>query len=266
MRKSIFLLPVILLLTSCGTVYYMPNQHNVPLLRERGEVRINAAKANAGMISGPQDLPKAFYHTLRDQAGTRELQAAAAVSGHVGVMANATWYGQKELTNSQYGRLYEIAPGYFHAIGKHGVIEGYGGIGMMKTRHVYNDGHYSDTRFTRPFIQPIIGYASRNFDAALSTRVVRLHCNRRTTVGSIAERHLSEQIDTGDGRTLIEPAVMVRFGARSIKLQVQLGWSFCQGKEFARVDRTFGAGIQVNINNAFKRTTTSTTKPGSAAH
>lgn len=247
------LIALSLLFTSCGMQYYMPNRHNIPLLRERGEVRIVAAKANAGMVSGPQYLPNAILNTLVNQTPAHELQMACAVSGRIGIMANAAWFSTSGSRTSQRGRILEIAPGYFHPFGKHGVVEGYAGIGVLKSNHNYGSSQYADARFIRPFLQPIIGYASRHFDAALSTRLVWLRCTGRSLTGEEAIQALPEQIEVGGSRTLVEPTIMTRFGTRSLKLQIQFGWSFCTGKEFIRADKTFGVGLQININNAFGR-------------
>jgi hypothetical protein len=259
--RCIPLLTLSLLLASCSHYYYMPNQHNIPLLRERGEVRIVAAKVNAGMITGPQNLPRATLNTLVNPTPGHDLQFASAVSKHIGLMANAAWFGTGTTEHGQRGGILELAPGYFHALGKHGVVEGYAGIGILRSNHFYGPEQYANAHFVRPFLQPIIGYASRNFDAALSTRVLWLHCTDRDYLGEEAMHALPDQIEVGGTRTLVEPTFMTRFGIRSIKLQLQFGFSLSAGKEFRRVEQTFGAGVQVNINNAFRPASGRSSKP-----
>lgn len=239
------------LLSSCTMEYYMPNQHNVPLFRERGEVRVVAAKANAGMITEPTQLPRAVFNTVVNPTPEHDLQVAVAVTDHIGVMANTAWFKMEGNSLQAHGRILELGAGYFHKLGGHGVVEGYAGIGTLRSRHDYGSGRYAEARFVRPFLQPIIGYASRNFDMALSTRLASLHCNTRDTNNPFDPYDGQRVIPIGDSRLMIEPTALFRFGSRSLKLQFQFGYSFCRGGEFTRVDKTFGAGFQLNINNAF---------------
>lgn len=241
------------LLSSCTMESYMPNQHNVPLFRERGEVRVVAAKANAGMISEPAQLPRATFLTVVDRAPEHDLQVAVAVADHIGVMANAAWFKMEGRSQQARGRILELGAGYFHKLGGHGVLEGYAGVGVLRSRHDHGTGRYAEARFVRPFVQPIIGYASRNFDMALSTRLAWLHCTSRDAYGTFDPHEVQRVIPIGDARLLVEPMALFRFGSRSLKLQLQFGYSLCQGEEFSRVEKTFGAGFQVNINNAFRR-------------
>src|ERR1044072_8929111 len=75
------------LLSSCATTMYTTNAVNVPLLKEKGEVKINATQ--------------------------NDLQAAIAVSDNIGIMANGYYKNYDGSNNYKHGgSMGELGIGY----------------------------------------------------------------------------------------------------------------------------------------------------------
>jgi|GEM_PF-2315111 len=238
----LFLLPV--LLSSCGEYYYMANAVNVPLSREKGEICASGlgGSARRNTASGPAASNTAL------EAGSVEFQAAYALSHHWAVMANTARFTH----GRDVGRLWEAGAGYHARTDKHLVTEVYAGCGIGRLALNERPVHATTITMIRGFVQPNIGYASRNFEMALSARICPLWY-------SGFEKNTGDPEDPNSGipascRVLVEPAFTLRAGFRGAKLQLQ--WCATQnlGRQFPMVDRTFSLGLYLNINNAFKKT------------
>lgn len=234
-----------LLLGSCNAYLYMPNMHQVPLLREKGEARL----AYAG--SSSRNGPLIIFN--EDGASGTELQAAYAVSDHWGLMVNGASVHANDKTSYGRGRLIEAGVGRFYPLGRHFTAEGYAGLGRGDVRYVY--GKFP---FWRLFAQPSIGYASRNFDFAITARLCYLDHDQAgsaslsTAPGGTWE---SAQVasELGNGRLMLEPGFVLRAGTRVLKFQIQYVHSTNLGRPLTMLEDNLSMGVQLNINNAFKR-------------
>ena len=237
--------PFLILLCSCGQYLYIPNAQNVPLFREKGEVRATAIKSNIG-TAPISSLPSAILYTALDESTGVEFQGAYSLSDRWGVMGNAAFFGGDE----QRGGIWELGGGYHTSLGTHFVAELYAGFGIGNVR--YRGGR---TTPLRAFFQPDFGFTSRNFEAILSLRMCQLWYRGTEYYVQYPVNHSPDPKDLvpGSGRLLIEPAITLRFGPRSAKLQVQ--WCSVRnlGKPFRMADQTFSVGFNLNINNSFGR-------------
>jgi hypothetical protein len=229
-----------LLLSGCYHYYYSPNQHNVPLFKDKNEARVSGA-----YISG-------------DQVKGCDIQAAYSVSKQVAVIANAFIVNPRaQLQNntpgesagnigSGKGQLYELGAGYFKPIpcrdnrlSKKIVFETYGVMGLGNSQGLYGNypGYSVNTRLFKGYLQPSIGSTTNLFDLIFSAKIGVLH-----TFG-IQNSYTAQAYDTlmahgssiGNDlailhrdRTafLFEPAFMIRAGFKYVKLHFEVGGSF----------------------------------------
>ncbi|MBA3971314.1 MAG: hypothetical protein H0X46_04100 [Bacteroidetes bacterium] len=207
---TISLCTAALLLTSCSTTLYVPNTVNVPLLKEKGEIKLNIDQNN--------------------------LQAAVAVSEHVGVMVNGFYRDHIGSNSYQHkGALGEIGVGYFKPLDDDPfVLEAFvgAGVGNVSKSEVLTNGNESrtatfDARATKVFIQPELGYTSRFFDLALSPRFSMIKFSdfnsSNYTEGELANDYLDKGRLTSNPYLFAEPAVTMRIGYKWLKLQAQYG-------------------------------------------
>src|SRR5688500_3325714 len=104
-------------LTGCTHYAYVPNMHNVPLFRERNEVRLSGARGTCSDMAGTS-------------VTTTEVQTAYSPTDHLGVTGNFI-YGKsgEDESGSGSGHMIELGAGYFHPITDRFVVEVYAGYG-----------------------------------------------------------------------------------------------------------------------------------------
>ncbi len=231
------LLTIPVLLGACSQYYYMPNMHQVPLLREKGETRI------AGSASAESLEP---YNEVN---GT-ELQFSSAVTDKTGVMLNGAAYTSPH--SEGRGRFIEAGAGRYLVLGRHWTAEGYAGIGRGEVSY-----SGERTALWRLFAQPSIGYASRNFDFAITTRLCYVdHDKTQITVGHpnlSDEAYSALQNEIAHGRMLLEPGFLLRTGTRAVKLQLQYAYSANLGRRLSMLKENISIGLHLNINNSFQK-------------
>lgn len=240
---------VITLLTSCTHYYYGPNSNNVPMLENKGDVRILAAAASAEESSG------------------FELQTAYAAANHFGVMLNlytATGKDESSSTNGTNttergnGLYIEAGGGYFTYAGKttNWIFETYAGVGTGSIKNQYGNAEQSKVGVTKFFLQPSIGYVNNRgtFQAAISSRFSSVHLavkESNVTVNSSEDFTQVATIKSNPNYIFWEPSILFRFGIPHAKLQLQLTPS----SAFSKPDINFQQNVfSIGIFFAFKST------------
>ncbi|MCC7028830.1 MAG: hypothetical protein IT257_00895 [Chitinophagaceae bacterium] len=202
------------LFSACSPKYYVPNTQNVPLLTKRGELNLSAA-GNAKQL---------------------EVQGAFALTQRIGIMANAALFIPKSENNGNdgHGSLGEVGAGYFLPIANHFIFEAYGlvGYGGMENDMPGTVTAYPTTtgklnaNILRLALQPNIGFKSKYFHAAISSRLVSVNYSRIR--GSLTYNNIDQAAYLQSNKSLFmaEPAITLRGGLQHIKLQVQLSGSY----------------------------------------
>jgi len=206
----------LLVTASCTKIMYLPNAQNVPSLKSKNDIDLNL--------------------------GTRNFQAAYAITDHFGISANAL-VGSSEWTVGSNGNdtEYDIsrfnlegAVGYFNNFAGNGIFQVFGGGGIGKYDYDYYDvingvggplNEYSANSI-KLYLQPAIGMSSDYFDVFFSTRLVGLNFTGETTNISeteLFEEDLSELLDPF--YTFLEPCLTFRVGYKWVKLHFQTMYS-----------------------------------------
>ncbi len=215
----ILLAGLVVLVSSCSHVYYMPNMQHVPLLEEKGDVSASA------------DLVESEY------SEGFELQGAYAVGDHVAVMGGYTRMFSTE-NDLISGRYYEGGAGSYWRFGKHGIAEAFLNVGS---------GLISSSQLTSSFlkfnVQPAIGYTSKNFEAAVAIRLARIDISIED---DDRERYFQEDPNVGSW-FLIEPGAVIRVGSKNLKLQIQYCRSFGHEEALLMLRQNFSLGLQFSL-------------------
>ncbi len=240
----LFLLAVAMLGSSCHMThyYYMPDPQNVPLFRQKREARLEASTGSSGAL-----------------LGVRHLEAAYAATDHLGVVADASFFHAKDdVLYTQYeecnSQLLQVGAGCYGKFSEQMLWETYAGYGAGSDRNKYAEGGSTDIRFRRYFLQPAIGFSSRWFEAALSTRLCALQYDQQNTTGKLAPNDVEDlgALARPGTHWLAEPAITLRFGWRSCKFQIQSVWSKALNGDLPMTNNTVIMGLQFNSNSAFK--------------
>ena len=207
------LLAVLLASGGCNPKYYAPNTHNVPLLSRDGDY--------------------AALFAFGDSRG--ELQGAYAFTEDIGVMLNAAYFerGDDEDGDGGEGGLLELGFGYQTQLGEPFQLGVFGLLGGGNLENHFpstlagNPGTTGilEANLTRFGVQPVIGFRSTYFEAAASMRVMRLRYSDVTGSLVFAGEDQVQLLRSQAEHTLLEPALTVRAGLPTVKLQLQLGLS-----------------------------------------
>ncbi|MFT2008199.1 hypothetical protein ACMA1I_05950 [Pontibacter sp. 13R65] len=241
-RISLFYMLLLLLASGCSVVY-TPTMQNVPLMQEKGDLK---------MVLNPNNL-----------------QAAYAVSDHIAVMANGSYNRTKWTisdssnttphTYKPYRYNLEAAVGYYRPVIEKVFMEVYGGAGFGHT-HLHNHPIFVGNTSDEPeeqhrlfsadnrkiFIQPTIGLSEDVVELSISSRLVAQQFrNVSTTYSDWYLEH--NQLANVDQHThlFVEPCFTLRVGFKWVKFQTQAIYS-------AKISRPELAYKPVQLNFALQ--------------
>ena len=214
--SSLLLGSVALLLGSCSHYYYVPTAHNVPLFREKDELRISGSYAE-GLETKCIDI-----------------QAAYSLTDKIGIMTDfmSAKGGSRLDHNYGKGNYFDAAVGYFKPLSKFGVFEIYGGLGRGDQYHEYSSFYYNksmgyaDLSFLKLYMQPSFGFTSDFFDFAVSTRISRITFNNiNNNLSGNTDSYNNLFALSDKSHLFLEPGITVRAGWKSVKVQLQAVFS-----------------------------------------
>lgn len=222
--------------SSCSTTMYTTNAVNAPLLKEKGELKVNITQ--------------------------NDLQAAVAVTDKVGIMANGYYNNYNGSNNyKHYGGMGELAIGYLLNSEKNNlVMETYIGTGLGKIHKqeqftdVANNTYMAnfDANAVKGFIQSNLGYRSKYFDVALTPKFSFVKYTSFNS-NNYSQNKLEEDYLDGNRLTtplyvFAEPAITVRGGYKFIKLQAQYGLTLNLGPHNIRNTADFASlGLVIDL-------------------
>lgn len=201
------------ILAGCSPIYYVPNTHNVPLLRGKGE----------GSLS------------VHGGSGRGEVQTAYAIGEGALVMLNGAFYEKRDDRDGDGGSggFTELGAGHYRRLGGIFIFDACGLLG-------YGDfeNHFPSTKAANPGTtgeingkllrygaQSSAGFRTAYFDAALSLRIAGLYYYDVNGSLVFGGRNQADYLMEERRQALVEPAVTLRGGFDFFKLQLQLGGS-----------------------------------------
>lgn len=224
MKRLLLYLAAFPLWVACNPVFYSPSSQHIPLLTEEKEFSASASYVTA------------------ESTESMALKAAYAINPHWALMAGGSFHFNGETdshTASGGGGYIEGGAGYFKRIGEKFVFDTYGlvGFGGMNNRFPQSVTNYPNTNgrieanLLSLAVQPAIGFKSRYFEAALSTRASLI--NYRNIQGSLVAQNADQQSPSSQqeylaahrNNFLLEPALTLRGGLEFLKLELQTGVS-----------------------------------------
>ncbi len=245
LKRLLFFILLLASFSSCK-IMYIPNAQNVPMLEEKGDIKV--------------------------EISNKDLQVAYGITNHLGIMANG-YYNKNEWSvtsgtlDNEYASkrsLVEGGLGYFTTFGNNGRFEVYGGAGYGNVVYDYDlfdnevltESNTFGINMLRIFLQPAIGLQSDNVGFAFSTRLASVNFSNVDTVGytptELEDEGLHELED--EMFMFLEPAITFRIGIKYAQLQLQpyynlqiSGPSSINAKKFG-----FNFGLYLSIDDFFK--------------
>jgi hypothetical protein len=207
-----------LIFTGCVTLY-KPNAIHSPLLKEKGELNTTASLGLSGN-------------------GLFNLQAAYALSNHIGIMADGMYHNRQiKSADSSIDKLNmffgEAGAGYFKLFGdkKNTLVQCYGGAGygvsIDKIDHSLQPGPEVSSKYFNMFIQPGAAFIDKNFELAFDMRInyVKLFKIHAYLYNSFEwwNTDFHFYTDTTVNFMIFEPAITVKGGGKNLKGFLQFG-------------------------------------------
>ncbi len=219
--------------SSCSV--YVPNGINAPMFAKKGEAQV-AGNVGSGV----------------------NVQAAYAVTDHVGIMANGYFNNSTVTLNNDdtrkgSGKLFEAGVGYFNKSESGFAFETYAGAGfgnLTIDRSIVSTkaNKTFETSATKFFVQPTVGYSSKHFEVGFTPRFSMLKYTKPTTTYTAAELSADKFVAIEQTNWMfIEPTLTIRGGGEKLKAQIQVGRSFKLNSE----DLGYSAGI-LNLGIVYK--------------
>lgn len=247
LMSSLLMLSVASLL-SCSPVIYSNVGHNTPMFDEKGEFAFNGSYAEAW--------------TLEETTETKgfSLQAAYAIDDRWAAIGS--FYSLKNAVevDETYnwdgnGTYWEIGGGRYGKLGMDWLAyEVFGGFGSASIKNEdYLSSDYLNINFTKPFIQPSVGFVNRYVDVIFTPRigyVIFADPSYNFGAGEIDYEIPKDGI-------VFEPGVSLRAGYQGLKLLVQYNYStYSYGSNTdlsAGVNNNyFSIGLHLLISNRYK--------------
>jgi hypothetical protein len=227
-------------LSSCSTTMYTTNAVNAPLLKEQGEVKINLTQ--------------------------NDLQAAVAVTDHIGIMANGYYKNYESDHNYRHsGGMGELGIGYLLNSENNLVMETFigGGLGKVHKQEQLNTNGPSpymasfNANAAKAFVQSNLGYRTKYFDVALTPKFSFVKYSNFSssnyTQDELKDDYLDKNRLTDPLYVFAEPAITVRGGYKFIKLQLQYGVTLNLGGQSIRKTPDFASlGLVIDIAKWYK--------------
>jgi hypothetical protein len=232
-------------LGSCSPQYYSTNMHNTPLLKEKGDIKFNAAVSKSEFVDTP----------------CVELQGAYAFSNHWALIGD---YHRVEVKydDDNYNKGYSGAfgIGYFTPIkNTDWIFETYGRVGTGRSMAAFEardnnvgpNAHYTQQHsFSVLSLQSNIGYKHNFFEAAISTKVSRVGFYERMLLYDGVESNFAQD-EYDPYRTshlLLEPGIMLAVGFKNIKIQSGLSCELLN-EVLPMQNLNFSLGLSVSLNS-----------------
>jgi hypothetical protein len=201
---------IVLLTAGCQTVYYAPTAHNVPVFEEKHEVRVSGYMGSGGEV------------------GTRNLQAAYALTNRVALMAAYCDATGNSFSLKGKGEQFDMGGGVFFPFSKCWVFETYGMFARGKST-LHSKCKLTDkitTSYNKYYIQPSISLTTPYLDVALSSRMAYL--DMYDVQGGFVYGEFTRDralLHAARNSFLVEYGITLRAGWKYIKLQTQLNFS-----------------------------------------
>ncbi|MCB0496230.1 MAG: hypothetical protein KDC79_08840 [Cyclobacteriaceae bacterium] len=224
--KAVNFVFLILLFFSCSPIYYAPSAHNVPIFTEKNQGNFSIG-SSVLISSEAYDSPAALG---------LEGQTAYSFSNHFAAQANfmllrgESFY--KGLINKN--NYMEVAIGYFLPIGQNFVFEVYSGVGNGFVKNNIGDStaYIIKTQFSKPYLQPSIGFHKKHFFTSIDFRIG--HLNYHNTDHNIPISNLDEfYINVlNDKYWLVEPCLSLGMNLKKVQLKWQWYMSYNMDNKF----------------------------------
>ncbi len=209
----------VILISGCHERFYAPLAQNVPLFKEKDEVRVS------------------LNYTENDHIEFANLMAAYALSDKFAIQANVNLLFSEgsrlfELDLAKNGGEGSLAFGWYKPLNEKLRFEIFGGDAIGYRNNTPDRYEYLRFRYNKLFLQPSIGLTTNLLDLALTTSFSYMNMfisnvyDRDGELTDVSRNKIAEEIQNKRHSLLFEPGFTLRIGSKLRKFQLQAVHSF----------------------------------------
>lgn len=224
---------VLLLLSSCRTYDYLPHNHQIPTLKEKGDVEIQAGGGKTEQVSSfGASANYALSNRLFISGGFMQTNSGSVKLDALGFKFNQ----------------YTIGGGYYKPLGKNATFATQIGIARLNYQHSAYSPTFEFSR-TKLFIEPSFAFQGKYFGFGVATRISNVKTPALTFPGS-QPLYTLDYLNTNRSVWLFEPAIQLSGRYNNFKLTTEFGFGAPIGNQSLNV---LGYHTSVTLNYTFNR-------------
>lgn len=233
MKTLIAAASVLLLLSSCKTYDYLPHNHQIPTLKEKGDVEVQAGGGKTDQVTSlGASANYALSNKLFISGGFMQTNSGSVKFDALGFKFNQ----------------YTIGGGYFKPIGKNSTFAIQAGFARLNYQHSAYSPTFSFNR-NKFFIEPTFAYQGKYLGFGVATRLSYVKTPAITFPGSQPPYSL-DYLNTNRSVWLFEPAFQLSGRYNNFKLTTEFGFGTPLGNQSLNV---LGYHTSVTLNYTFNR-------------
>jgi len=221
MKNRLLTILVVFGFASCSPTYYMPNNVNVPLFKEKGETVTQAHIGSA------------------EEYGHIGVNVAHAIGRNSALMLNASYFKagsdlteyndnaiENNLNFNSKNRAFmaEVGAGFFKPFGADSifVFETYAGYGLYSINRALNTQQSVAYNIHRPFVQPSIGIRYKKIEVSYGLRMSMLVFSNQHPSTAFKNDDLAMlKFENWDRVFNLDHSLTIALGTELVKFQIQ---------------------------------------------
>lgn len=231
--------------------YYVYQPHNVPMLRDSGEVALD--------VGATCNYEANFYWPFtvpEHESYGFNIDAAYSPIKNFGIMGGYNFYNDHN-NNSITAHNGELAVGYYRPFGTYWVFDVYGGDRFTFQKHLFDNGNQGSAhvQMHNIFVQPSIGFSYAPVDLVYGVRIGYAYYN--SIDHNITHEKEAEAINwlvKNRGHLMGEYSLTLRAGYKDIKAQLQLSHGFKLGQTYENMPQLNSFTVSLGLHFCFGRT------------
>ncbi|MDD2197773.1 MAG: hypothetical protein PHW91_11375 [Bacteroidales bacterium] len=221
MKNRILLILVVFGFASCNPTYYMPNNVNVPLLKEKGET---VAQGHIGSAEEFRETGVNVAHAIgRNSALMLNLSSFKSYPD-LSEYSGDTTVNNLHFNKKNQSFMAEIGAGFFKPFGPDSifVFETYAGYGMYTMNRALNTYQSVAYNIHRPFVQPSISIRYKIVEVSYGLRMSMLFfSNQHPSTAFVEDEITMMNFENWNKIFNIDHSLTIGVGAELVKFQIQ---------------------------------------------
>lgn len=221
MKNRILLILVVFGFASCSPAYYMPNNVNVPLFKEKGETQ---AQAHIGTAEKFNSAGINVAHAIGRSSALMFNASGFNTNSDITIYTGNTTGNNLNYDSKNRAVMAEVGAGLFKPFGKDSIFifETYAGYGLYSINRALNTYQSVAYKIHRPFVQPSIGIRYKIVEVSYGLRMSMLFFSNQLPSTAFKNDAITMlEFENWDKAFNFDHSLTVGVGWERVKVQLQ---------------------------------------------